>query len=60
MNDSMDGKDALQVSSKKKLLRSPHFPIKLETQRGVATPLHWIGPVESGVCLAEEVQYMEA
>jgi len=32
----------------------------LETQRGVATPLHWIGPVESGVCLAEEVQYMEA
>jgi len=45
---------------KKKLLRSPHFPIKLETQRGVATPLHWIGPVEFGVCLAEEVQYMEA
>ena len=30
MNDSIDGKDALQVSSKTKLLRSPHFPIKFD------------------------------
>jgi len=33
--------------------------MSLETQRGVATPLPWIGPVEFGVCLAEEVQHMK-
>jgi len=38
----------------------PRFDDELEIQRGVATTLHWIGPVEFGVCLAEEVQHMEA